>query len=394
MKSGSVVYAIVLTCSVGLSACTGMAAKLPSNAERSAPDVDVVPITPQLVLEQRTERINSALAAGAGKTDVIDGAPGFLDRGRYQYRVGPGDRIAILVPSLATMSGVSPGEGFPQADLGYVVGQDGTILIPFVGSLKVAGLAPDDIHRRVSQELGRFIRTPQVNVAVVDFRSQKTFVTGSVKEPGFQPITDIPLSVTGALSTAGVVLGSATDSAPRLQIQAGSSATVPQPDLTRVELTRAGSTHRLNVEQMIRTGDLSKDLLLQDGDVLHVPSIDRKHLFLLGEVKAGGSLVQIVEDRTTLAELLTAAGGLNQKTAKASRVYVIRGDFSQPRIFQLDATSPDALLLADAFGLKSRDVVYVAEAGISRWNNFLSNLLPSVQALLLGAVIGDQTGGN
>lgn len=388
MKSGVVGLTLVLSCSFGISACTGMAAKLPDNPQRNAPDVNVIPITPELVLEQRAARATFALTAEAGEGDT-GGVPGFLDRARYQYRVGAGDRIAILVPSLATLSGISAGDAFPQGDLGYVVSQDGTIFVPFVGPVRVAGLAPDEIHRRVSEELARFIRTPQVNVAVVDFRSQKAFVTGSVKEPGFQPITDIPLSVTGALSTAGVILGSATDSAPKLDSK---ELAAIQPDLTRVELTRGGKTFRVNVDNMIRTGNLEKDLLLQDGDVLHVPSIERKHLFLLGEVKSGGSLVQIVEDRTTLAELLSAAGGLNQKTAKASRVYVIRGDYTEPRIFQLDASSPDALLLADGFNLKSRDVVYVAEAGISRWNNFLTNMLPSIQAILLGTVVSTQVG--
>ncbi|QNK00023.1 hypothetical protein [Dyella telluris] len=45
-------------------------------------------------------------------------------------------------------------------------------------------------------------------------------------------------------------------------------------------------------------------------------------------------------------------------------------------VYQLDARSPDAFILANQFKVKPGDVVFVGPAGITRWNRFLTQLLP------------------
>ncbi|HXG29836.1 MAG TPA: hypothetical protein VNJ47_13435, partial [Nevskiales bacterium] len=89
-------------------------------------------------------------------------------------------------------------------------------------------------------------------------------------------------------------------------------------------------------------------------------------------------------------------------TANAGRIYVIRGfvDEAQnpggsvhtrlePVIYQLNAKSVDALLLADQFPLKPRDVVFVSSATLVNWNRALAQIIPSLNAVFQTAVIFD-----
>ena len=97
----------------------------------------------------------------------------------------------------------------------------------------------------------------------------------------------------------------------------------------------------------------------------------------------------MVKRRMTLAEAIGDSGGFDPIAANPAKIYVIRGDYAAPAIFHLDASSPDALLLATAFQLKPRDVVYVSTYRLSQWNRVMSQILPTVQILYDAALATD-----
>lgn len=103
-------------------------------------------------------------------------------------------------------------------------------------------------------------------------------------------------------------------------------------------------------------------------------------VYVLGEVEKTGFL-PITDQKLTLADALALSGWLKSDTANARFVYVIRGDFTKPSIFWLDARTPDRLLLAERFSLKPRDILYVSTAPTARWNRALNQILPTVQAI-------------
>jgi polysaccharide biosynthesis/export protein len=187
-----------------------------------------------------------------------------------------------------------------------------------------------------------------------------------VEQPGFFPITDVPTRLSDAIAQAGGLSKEA--------------------DLINVTLQRNNQTIVLNAYRLLFQGDLTQNVLLQHGDVLNIPDRRLRKVFLMGEVVQPSSFVMPV-GKLTLAEVLSDVGGINQNTANAKQVYVIRQEEDGPidtpmlNIYHLDSTSPTSVLYADQFEMQPRDVVYVDPVRMVRINRLLGTILPSLQVL-------------
>ncbi len=315
-----------------------------------APGVNIVSITPQLIAEQERARLNA-------------GIPPELDLGgqneKYEYRIGPRDILSITVwdhPELTIPAGQ-----FRAAETeGHRVAEDGTIYYPYAGKVHVAGKTQAEVREILMRELARQIANPQLDVKVVAFRSQKAYVVGEVATPGAQPITDVPLTIMDAITRSGGV--------------------TQEGDMTHVTLSRDGVTHEINLLDIYQRGEVSRNLLLKDGDILNVANRNRRKVFVLGEVTNPSSIF-LRKGRMSLSEAISDVGGVNPATSNPARIFVIRGTAEKPQVFQLNARNPAALVLGDHFQLQPRDVVYVATAGVARWNRLIENLLPTASLL-------------
>jgi polysaccharide export outer membrane protein len=281
----------------------------------------------------------------------------------YDYTVNRGDVLNITVwdhPELTIPAG---GDRSPS-EAGNWVHSDGTIFYPYVGKVHVAGLKVTEIRDILRERLVEYIESPQVDVTVASFRSKRVYLTGEVKQPGTQPITNVPLTLLEAVSNAGGLTEVA--------------------DWTHVTLTRKGETTRYSLRELYRQGDTRENVLLRPNDIIHVARNDAAKVFVLGEVGQPASL-NIGRSDITLAEALADAGGFVQATADASGVFVIRkapedsGKIAE--VFQLHAGNATALVLADQFTLQPRDIVYVTAAPIARWNRLIAQILPTAQAV-------------
>lgn len=290
------------------------------------------------------------------------------DVGTYQYKIGVGDLVRITVwdhPELTNPAGNTTGQL-----QGQVVLPDGTFYFPFLNKVRAVGRTTEEIRIEMTKNLEQFIRSPQVDVTVqqTGFRSQKFYVSGEVGQPGFFPITDVPTRLSDAIAQARGLNREA--------------------DLDNITLQRNNQTYVLNAYKLLYQGDLSQNILLQDGDVLNIPDRRLRKVFLMGEVIKPSSVIMPV-GKLTLAEVLSDVGGINQNTANAQQVYVIRqrnaelgnSEVASLDIFHLDSTSPTSVLYADQFELQPRDVVYVDPVRLVRINRLLGTILPSLQVL-------------
>jgi polysaccharide export outer membrane protein len=278
-----------------------------------------------------------------------------------EYRLGPGDIVSIIVwdhPELTIPAG-----SFRSAEqAGTVIAEDGTIFFPYVGVVKAQGKTTSELRAILSTKLAKFIERVQLDVRMVAFRSQQVYVVGEVAKPGIQQVTDIPMTVLDAVNRAG--------------------GFTPEADYSRVLLTRRGTTYLVDIQAMYDYGVREQNVMLEQGDIVNVSDRSYNKIFVLGEVTKPGSLV-MNKKRSTLAEALSDAGYINQTTADPRWIYVMRGDTEEPQLYHLDSRAPDAMLLADRFPLRPRDIVYVDTAPVVRWQRVIANILPTATMLNL-----------
>lgn len=79
---------------------------------------------------------------------------------------------------------------------------DGKISLPLLNDVQAAGLTPDQLAAKVTEDLKKFVTSPQVTVIVTAINSQRIYILGEVTRPGAFPL--LPgMTVLQALSSAG-----------------------------------------------------------------------------------------------------------------------------------------------------------------------------------------------
>lgn len=258
------------------------------------------------------------------------------------YRLGVGDALQVIITG--------------QVELAYApeIRRDGTIILPQLGQLALAGLTLEAARTAVTQRAalsysGIRSGTSKLDLSITRIRSNAIFVIGEVEEPGAYQVNALA-TVFHALARAG---------GPRAS---GS--------FRRIELRRAGQVLKvLDLYEYILKGDASQDVRLEQGDVIYVP-LNTRAVAISGGVRRPA--VFELKEGEGFADLLRFAGGLTPR-ASVERVQVDRivppaeRTPGKDRVL-IDIRLGGSITTATAFPLVDGDRLRVFEIGDTRRN--------------------------
>jgi polysaccharide export outer membrane protein len=242
------------------------------------------------------------------------------------------------------------------------VASDGSLLLLGVGRLEAQGRSIPELRDDVRSVLIRDGKAPNFQLEILNFNSQKAYITTDELPNGTQsqiqyvlPITDNGTSLRELIATAGIAFD--------------------EKFLTVVKIQRDGQTYSFTLNNLF--AEAAPNVYLKDNDHVFIQKlryVDGK-VFLVGGVAPKLLPIQ-PERRQTLAEALFSPNGpLETSSAQRSAVYLLRG--SNPvRAYHLDARNPARILVADAVELRPNDIIFVGEQPINTFNRVLSTIFP------------------
>jgi polysaccharide export outer membrane protein len=233
------------------------------------------------------------------------------------YVLGPGDVISIRAFDLEQMNQRVRVDG------------DGTITLPLLGAVPVAGHSLAEVQRDLTGRLRAFMYDPSVTVFVEEYRSQQVAVVGAVQHPGLVPVTARDASIFDALSAAGGTTAEAGSRIYLVPVESRPHADGVAPALAEGAASAPAGTAVAMAEDapiVVDTAQVAHQaqrllytLPVRAGDVIMVPT--RGHVIVMGWVEKPGTYP--LDAGLTLRGALGAAGGLSFP-AKTSRMRVHR----------------------------------------------------------------------
>ena len=283
---------------------------------------------------------------------------------RAEYRISEGDILGINLIGYPEITPPTVSESNNPYESGFPVDQQGFIQFPLIGRIQASGLSVPQFTANLRARLQRYLKHSDPQVKVINYRGNKFFIDGEVRQPGEFAIADTPVSLLSAISRAG--------------------GATPTGDSDNIVFSRNGKEYSLGLQSLQQFGISANQIYLQDGDSIHVNSQSRKKVYVLGELGRVAP-VPIPEQGLNLAHVLGETGGLDATTANAAKVYIVRDNPQSvlTNIYYIDMQTVTNFALANRFEMHPNDIVYVDPTGLARWNRIISLLLPSTTTISL-----------
>ena len=186
----------------------------------------------------------AGLMAACSTAPVYPPAPVTAAAADYNYIVGPGDNLNIIVWRN------------PELSMSVPVRPDGKLSTPLVDELVVQGKNSIAIARDVEKALAKFVRDPVVTVIVTSFigpYSEQIRVIGQAAKPQFLPYKQ-KMTVLDVM----IAVGGLTDFAD------GNAATI-------FRASEGDKQYSVRLRDLIKRGDISANVEMKPGDVLIIP---------------------------------------------------------------------------------------------------------------------------
>ena len=339
------------------------------------------------------------------------------------YPIGVGDVVLLATPrggsTVEELSGLLAAQNTRQ---GYTVQDDGSINIPNVGRVQLAGMTIDNAEAELFQRLVENQLDPTFSLEIAEFNSRRVSIGGAVGRPAVAPISLTPLYLDEAIATAGGITVQDQDFSSIRIYRGGSLYEIAlndfltNPDLRQIRLidgdsvfvdtsynlndaqdyfaqqitlnqarqqSRAAALSELNTEVNLRRANLNEARSNFETRA-SLGAEKRDYVYLTGEVGKQSRFALPYGQRASLADaLFDGGGGIPTETGDVSQIYVLRAsddprEFGAVTAWNLDASNATNFTLAARFELRPNDVVFVAEQPVTRWSRVIRQITPSL----------------
>ncbi len=281
--------------------------------------------------------------------------------------IAPGDTLTITVwtnedNSLLT----SQGQRFVTLPA-VRVSSSGTVFLPYIGTVRVGGMAPETAREQIEAGYTEVSPTAQVQVEQAEGRLNTVSLVSGVAAPGSYPLIDSGFSVTALLAQGG-----------------GVAANLRNP---QIRLQRGDQLYGISLDRLLAEPRL--DTALRGGDRVYVEADD--HSFLSLGAAGSQAVHEFTSEDMSALEAIAAIGGVSESRANPQGLLLLRrypgsvvgrDSHSPPHermIFTLDLTSADGLFSAGEFRIAPGDLIYVTESPVTGVRTVFG---------LIGSVIG------
>jgi polysaccharide biosynthesis/export protein len=283
----------------------------------------------------------------------------FDDAPQAAYTIGPGDAITVTVWGRAELSGK------------HLVGPDGNIQLPFVGSVDVGGLTADGAADKLDHALSDRYVGAIATVQIDDYTDNQVTVLGHVSNPGVQHFS-APPTLLEALAKAGVPSS-----------QTGADSGRRSESFTRCAIFRGhDSVVWIDLRPLLRGESLALNIRLHRNDLIYVPDSNDELVYVMGQVSKPGAYE--LSSNMSFLDALALAGGPNDN-AQPGKIVLARPSRNFQQVIDLKQMIKGG---GDAnYALEQGDIIYVPKNGIASVGYVLQQISPLTQSALFAAAL-------
>ena len=319
-NSSKNIFLIVLLCMTVVSAACGSVGVVTGIPVKTYK----IPPADLALMEKQSKKTNEEILQ---LTQIKENNVFTEKSGMPEYIIGPGD-VLTLTYWMPYSSYYSPpgqqtqgtAEGFMQTTFNVTVRPDGKITYSFGDDIPVAGHTASEVREILFKGIKDYIKKPRLEVLVKEYKSKSALLFGRINNlqsttgmtgPGKYPLKEKTTILDLIITAGGPVTGIPQRSSLRSDVNYGGNG-----DLRKVELVRKGKKYTLNLYSALFGGDMSHNVIVDDGDMITVPEEPTfaKRVYVFGQVNSPG--VFSLTDVNDLLMAISYTGGYTPLPSK------------------------------------------------------------------------------
>lgn len=327
-----------------------------------------------------------------------------------QYLLGPGDFLKISIS-----------KSIPELDNFYQVDAEGKINIVKLNRIFVEGLTLEELTNLLNKEYLKFIKYPEIEVQITQYRPVYVYVDGQVESPGLYKLAgssgfdiDSTFKETANLTNNSLSISDQFSFPTLFQAIREAGGINRFSDLSNIEVIRKNSLSngggfkkaKINFLKVINEGDMTQNIRLFDGDTIKIKESQETNLAQISKAirsNLNPKLITVfvsgrVENPGTIT--ITKSSTLNMALDLAGGTKVIKGKIILHR-FKNDGKIKKSVINFKQNAkrgsnsnpyLKNGDIIFVNKGAIYSSTEVISDITRPFTGILSGILLYEAFG--